>query len=736
METYSCIEHIHQDNLKRMIASKKLPEETLSTLRALKKATKASGCHKVEFALKVENRKGVAKGRLYSKYNKACLTTESITRDVRKALAHHQYSDLDMKNCHPVVMNHIFKTEKISCPSLDRYVSERDTCLQETGMDRDEAKLTFVALMNGHKPKDNHTTFLKQFHQDMAEASTSLFKLAKYEPFLKLGEVYKPYNAVGWAVSQLATDHERRGITIVKNFFEERGYDLGTIIHDGMLIRHLNIPQSDIKECEEALQKHTGFPLELSVKPMDDYDPEKLWDTEVEMPPDEMNDSQGAKAFTKAVGLRSVWCAGAMYWYNPEEGLWTTDTRPLRVMMMECDKLTPEYQGDYKKQMCLIKQLEALAPTDDDFFAKAPDTTYRKLPFANGVYDFKKKSLVPYSPDMVFHYKLPFDYTDEVDEELVEDIKSKVIHGVFGEEQGEYYLRVLARAMAGEVVDKTLFVIEGKSNSGKGANSELLQHTFGKFIGNFNTGCLAVAKQQQEDRAKAMSWLVDLMNCRFALANECSMKGNIDGNAIKMFASGGDRITARKNHKDEITFKMTCTLSCWVNDLPDIDACDDAVANRLAILKTQYTYLTGERYEQLKNQPKVRKGDDSIKTDFITRPEVQQTFAMMVMRSYEDNKPERPECVVAKSKDRLEVSDVNNLIKELFVSTGKDTDFVGYEQMFQVVKREQIQVSKSKMKEILIDDMGIHFLPQKKIQGRNMSVFVGIQLIQDGFADF
>ena len=76
------------------------------------------------------------------------------------------------------------------------------------------------------------------------------------------------------------------------------------------------------------------------------------------------------------------------------------------------------------------------------------------------------------------------------------------------------------------------------------------------------------------------SWKCQTRHKRIGVANEAPKKGcGLNGDAIKR-ASGGDHHTARTNGVDEMTFFMETTFWLFVNDMPSIEDCDEATAER------------------------------------------------------------------------------------------------------------------------------------------------------------
>ena len=94
MNTYSCREIINTENLDRIIKAKRLDPGQLTQLQRLRKRLKEHDgyAHKVDFALNPQERRG----RLYPK--RGASSVQGLKRDVRKALTHDSYTDIDMVN--------------------------------------------------------------------------------------------------------------------------------------------------------------------------------------------------------------------------------------------------------------------------------------------------------------------------------------------------------------------------------------------------------------------------------------------------------------------------------------------------------------------------------------------------------------------------------------------------------------------------------------------------------------
>jgi len=724
METYTCTEYINLTNLNKIIKCKKVDDETITTLTRLKSHVKATGKHKVEFVVKDKRNRSKAIGRMYPKYSHPSL--QGLKRDVRKALAYDSCVDLDIKNAHPVILNQILNQNDIYCDKLDYYVNHREDILSMYE-DRDYGKERITSLINGGRPKEGHPDFEKLFYDDIMNATSKLFKLSKYEIYYKKGELDRPSNAQGHAVAFLAQDYERKCISSVIEKLRELEYEPSTIIHDGLLIHTKEVLADHTLEIQKYVKQQNHLEIELVVKPMNVFDEDRLWDEYTSGDGDETNDADEAQKFLEYMndqGHHFIRSKNTIFWFNPQEGIWRiTDIVDIRRYLIECDKIDTLYSKVAKKQDSLYTIFKSILPVDESFTEEAFKTTYQKLPFNNGIWDFKKSKLIPFSPEYRFFTKLKWDWGD-LDENLVREIDDKVIYATFGKVRGDYYKDILSRAIAGEVYDKLFAVVIGLGNSGKGVNADLF-NAFGEFAGTFNAGQLC-KKQGVNDNAKGNSWLVSIANKRVAFCSEIPMGTPIDQGAIKTISSGGDPITGRQNYKDEMTFKLECTPFAFLNDMPEIKGSDDAIRNRMRYLETQYVYLSPEMYEIQKGNPAVRLADPNIKHEFVAREDVLRTFAIMICLNYKPRPPNTPPEVMTETKEWVSADDMTERLKDLFVITGNQDDFITSKQLNILANRSGIEVSSTKIGK-LMSSIG---LPNadKKVDGKTTKVYKGITI--------
>ena len=737
MRNYTCAEYVNTANLRRILRARKVDRDQLAQLKSLEKRLRAQGGdhHRLDFALPdpqvcVDD----LFGRLYPKRERGGSTPslQGLKRDVRKALAHDQYTDVDMVNAHPVILSQLFLKLGLACPALERYVAEREAVLAETGLGRDEAKQAFITLMYGGERKDP-TPFMAEFREEFLTNATAVLASEAYERYRTLAEAKKPANVLGCGISFVAQDLERQLVCCAIQTLQSKGYEVGTIIHDGFLVRSLRVKDQDLRDAEEAVRRTHGYEVRFVKKSLGDFDESALWDPtdEDEGDADAASHTDLARTFLEWLedrGHRLVRAEKKIYWYDPEHGVYleSEKLRRVRRYMNACPALPKANRGETGFQSKLIVQIEGLLEDDPAFHDKIIDTTLRKIPFSNGVYCCETQRLVDYDADMYFLEKGSVEY-DPQSEALKAEVYQRAFLDVFGtEEIARYVLRSLARAMAGETEDKVFFIVKGRTNSGKGLLTLLISKAFFNKFGNINATNFC-QKRTDGDMAKMDSWKCQTRHKRIGVANEAPKKRGcgLNGDAIKR-ASGGDHHTARTNGVDEMTFFMETTFWLFVNDMPSIEDCDEATAERLRVIPTAYKYLLDDKYEAEKDKAYVRRADPTIKSEWIKRPEVIRAFAQLVCEAYETTRPEAPAAILETSAKYLEDDNVDAKIQALFDPADPD-EYVLVKDFNAAVKRADINMNSESLNEKL-GDWG-YKKQQKKISGRNQYVIHGMRLV-------
>ena len=349
-----------------------------------------------------------------------------------------------------------------------------------------------------------------------------------------------------------------------------------------------------------------------------------------------------------------VFCNGELYVFDFESGMLNNSkTAHLNIIkahsdylhLMRYDKNDGSWNkllSSYGYTVSLMKKLIPLLKTmnmDDNWLNQHQTSSLGKILFNNGYYDFKKglfysKEKYGYNPEILFIGKIPHDFTYLCDEDIdyMNTIKTRLFHNPLGIELGDYLLLNLARGLSGELMKRFLFGLGG-TNGGKSVLTDALKLSCGDYVGIFNAENLAY-RQSSADEAAQLRWALLLRFKRLIISNEVKTGDGekeiaLNGNMIKKLSSGGDGIVGRSHCKEETEFIPHFLTLCLANDMVKIKPYDDAVNNRLKILKFDKTFVDNPSNEfELKKDENIK---DELKTERF-----QRCFVMLLIEYYAD----------------------------------------------------------------------------------------------------
>lgn len=201
----------------------------------------------------------------------------SMPREIRNCLAHEKYYDIDMKNAHPTLLSQYCKKNYIRCDILDKYVSNRDEILDkicgDSGIDKDEAKQTFLSLLNGGKgggwqiPKYKGT-FIYDFKEEIKGIHEAVCRI-NTEEFKKVSR-RKDYNKEGTMMNIVLCKLEHQVLMNAVMFMTEKGYNVDALVFDGFMVRKIKELSSDtLEELREYIKEKTDYDIVFVEKTME-----------------------------------------------------------------------------------------------------------------------------------------------------------------------------------------------------------------------------------------------------------------------------------------------------------------------------------------------------------------------------------------------------------------------------------------------------------------------------------
>ena len=684
------------------------------------------------------------------KKNETCSTQMNLWNVMKAVGCSGIYTDIDIVNCHPVLMQQLFESEGYDTQYLKRYVSDRAQLITDMGITKDDIKKLMYGLM--YNPVDFNP---KQWKKDckvdeLPELFTGLEQemkdniqkiLDKHPEYRKLAQKKKSsdyWNLDGSAFSYLAQQAEKTCLLCIYDFLHKRNYSIGALIHDGMHVQG-QVAQSVLDECCQRVYDDVGFRVQLVPKAFDNYDKHLNNCHTVE------TDCDAAEIIVEAMKTSEhdlIVSKGRMYWR--EDDMYICDAtkahEDIQAPLMNYINSFYIFK-DGKTPVSLTRNIgparnvrEAVfnkARKDDDFAEKMHTWSKCKMCYKNGYYDFQQGKFMPYDDKVMTTIRINRDFDDDATQEEIEELYDRVLNPIFAdnEEILKYFLDQMSRVMAGHVEDKQWFVMIGERNCGKGVLTMLFQHCFQEYVQTTAANNF-IAKRGSSDDAFDKKWLVSLDKARAVFTNEVNMSDNerkttLNGVMIKEISSGGDELSARALNQNIVKFRLQCQFVVMCNDLPEPNPKDALSSCKRFHMESQF--VDGEPKQNC--IVKEYKKDDSIK-DYVKSEKAVRAFTHILLKQYSKTKPKDPDQIKEASQDDIEESELSKF-KELYNFTNKKGDFITVSKFNYVLESNLPSLTTKKAKHWL-KKMGIKATQQKVEEGgetKNTKVYCGIKAI-------
>lgn len=670
-------------------------------------------------------------------------------------------TDIDMVNCHPVILLYICKKHNIPCPNLEYYINHRDEILRKFP-NRNIGKKLFLITTNTEKRlRGDHPEVLKKYDKEMKDIQKKLIEIPEYKNIVdSVPEEKRDANFNGSAINRILCYYENTILQHSIHVINNRGIEIAVLMFDGLMVYGNHYNDSSLLEeiTLHVNSKMEGLNMKWSYKQLDDtlqipddFDESKVEDDTIGV----LDDLDGAKMVYK---LYPYWvtCKRILYVFDKTSGLWTDNRIDMKriigrfassLYLLKPDKdgkltkTSKSYGGDTRMQNNMIEQLITLDECRNDNWIKETQfTSLGKLLFNNGYYDFitekfyKKDDEGFTNSEIVFTGKIYHDFEPFTDDEMeyMDDVQQRLFYNSLGENVGDYLILNLARGLAGDRMKRMLFGL-GESGSGKTVITQAIMSSCGDYVGSFNAENLA-CRNSSNDEAQIMRWVLLLRNKRIIFSNEIKSTVEINGNFIKKISSGGDKIIGRRHRDDEEEFYTHFLPVCFANDLPKITPYDDGVDIRVRIISYNKSYVDEPSNEfELKKDPNI---ESEIKTLLFQRVMVGLLIREYSLYKQNGLKPEPDEVLNAKTEW---VGEEANCIKSFlndYEITNDANHYVKSNDVKFWLERKKFGISMEKFSKELKKYCSINhfenvFSKQKKIGGKNFQIWSGVNIIRE-----
>lgn len=676
-------EHVHQDRLDILIKNKMMDSQLLKKLIA----------YKSQF---VDDKTGIRIEYVYSKetwdnsgrlYCRGGVGLQSFPKDVRAYLTENIYADFDLKNSAPSILLNLTKEASGENEPLAKYVADRPAILKKLKLNKDDV---LSVLFNSNYSGDN--LFLKSLHQKLYKTLVPIFK--ENDEFKECLEKSKKNkgNPDGSFLSNVYQTAENKILRHMVQFFKSKGFEVGSLIFDGLLIKRAfdDIPMDDaLEECNSYLLEKTGYDISLVEKSMK-YDPSFLGNAIVKSDKgkkrdaDEMEEKNDLnipgyetfdwdRLFTPTLKNLAEWFVEKRHgsvlkhpsdvmfilrkdntWQmcqnirNSDMNLQIGDCLTLgfkeilEAFERHSDKdpekvFVPSMRKKFKiavegrDSIGIAENVTRMCGSDEknsDLFLSKPHL----LAFTNGVYDLNKQEFRrEVQPDDYIMKTTGYDFPEKPARREVREKILNFLQDIYGsDEEAIFILLLLARALYGEVVEEMFLIHKGEGRNGKGVLFTLIAVTFGGYFYSIGSENITRTSGGVD---KPNSQMFNVFGCRMLSTSEPPHKEKILSSFIKLI-TGNDPMPTRTLNGKPISFRVTGLFNILTNGTPIFDAVGKAVGLRDRTIEYPFIYENIQKGEELDQN--CKQADENIK-ELFRSDEYRDAFMQILLETYRDN---------------------------------------------------------------------------------------------------
>ena len=201
-------------------------------------------------------------GRLYARGG---VGLERVEREARGTLCQDYYYDIDIKNCHPVLLTQYARRKyERDLTAVRRYVETREAFLKTLGEDRDEAKQLVLKVLFGGTTD----------HPELVDLSAQVRGFAKFlagrPEHAELWTAVKSCdNRTASFMAEILQTEEASCLLAMKESFERQGWSVDVLAYDGVMIRKQagkELTDEILQTVMADIETATSYKLELARK--------------------------------------------------------------------------------------------------------------------------------------------------------------------------------------------------------------------------------------------------------------------------------------------------------------------------------------------------------------------------------------------------------------------------------------------------------------------------------------
>ena len=226
------------------------------------------------------------------------------------------------------------------------------------------------------------------------------------------------------------------------------------------------------------------------------------------------------------------------------------------------------------------------------------DTHPHLLNVQNGLVDLRTGELNPHEPTYLITKILPFDYDPSAKCPRFLQFLAETFRGE--RELITYLQRVFGYVLTGDATEQVFFILNGGGANGKSTLLNITSYVMGMYAGHTPSETLIAHRMGRS----SSNDLARLNGLRLVTASEFNPGEKLASGLVKQL-TGNEKITARFLYQEHQEFVPGFKLMLATNDIPQMDAADDALFRRVIIIPFERVFTKEEQDRSLADKLKA-----------------------------------------------------------------------------------------------------------------------------------
>jgi P4 family phage/plasmid primase-like protien len=380
----------------------------------------------------------------------------------------------------------------------------------------------------------------------------------------------------------------------------------------------------------------------------------------------------------------------------------------------------------------IIPQLKSVMYVDD-FVEKYLDCNINLIAFESTVFDLEKCTFRKIEPTDYISITTGYEYDDNVDDDIVQEVKD-ILSSIFAtEEMYSYVLDIITSLLYGKNLFQEFYIMTGTGSNGKSMLMNAISAAFGGYAKKINASTLTKPSRSANETS-------ELYNCkgvRFIYTEEPDTDDKLITSRVKEL-SGDSKIKTRGLYANAVEYLPQFKIAMCCNDLIKLSKVDGGIARRLRVIEFKYKFVSPEKYDEA--NPYHKLVDVSINGKFAEDVRYKQAFMKILCDNWKNcvkgikSLPQPVEVLEASKSYMEDCNPVLMYISEYYEITGNDKDHISAREMFQdfqdLTRNKSISETEFGNR---LNEMGI---PKKPYSQKKISHRFGIKKKEDEKGEF